>query len=211
MPGFNIPLAESCHDPEAFVASPAYFGPGYNVETARKHRYLLDILTPLGTAADGLLLFLKHCTRPSPEIDIITIHNAQDEIYRPGKNRWKEVELTFYETLKGQNIPGNSDIDDTAQRIFIWWSTKVLDLKKSKLQKDFTFDAQLSMLDGFGNSVWSYHMYRCWPTKVSPSDLSYTDTDIAEISINVRCDKIDEKSPDRKDVIDLPDPGPPIV
>src|SRR5262245_8947291 len=98
MPGFNIPYT-SCPpgaDATSTIIASGYNGQSNTVETARSYRYLLDVLTPLSEqGSGGLLLFLKSASRPEPEIDEITIHNGQDEIYRPGKNRWSPVELTF--------------------------------------------------------------------------------------------------------------------
>lgn len=192
IPGFNIPLSAMCSDVVDSDPFTPREGPGINVETARKHRYLLEVLSPLGSSsADGILFFLKACTRPSAEIDEIVIHNGQDEIYRPGKNRWRALDMTFYEVLSTENDEKHSDL--AANKIFSWWARKVLNIDKSRLQVNPTVDMQLSMLDGSGRSVWTYYLYRCWPLKITPSDLSYADTDLAEISLTLRFDKADER------------------
>lgn len=117
MPGFNIPTPPSCST-DALQQDSTYLGPVSSVETARRHRYLLEVLEPFGTQDSGLLLFLSTCGRPTPEIDQIVIHNGQDEIYRPGKQRWGPVEFTFYEKLTPQDPPFT---DQAAQFIYDWW------------------------------------------------------------------------------------------
>ena len=188
MPGFNIPMeASSC-------GAGSSSGPSHTTETARKHRYELEVLEPLGQGSQGqggdsLLLFLKKCTRPSIEIDEIVIHSGQDELFRPGKQHWKPIEFTFYEKLKGSK--NGSLNDECAEKIWKWWANAMIDVKTSlhKPPSQYLKDTQLTMLDGDGSSVWKYYIYDCWPSKISPSDLSYTDTDIAEISVTLRYSK----------------------
>lgn len=194
MPGFNIPpfnSAETC-DTDSFKNQSAYFGPSSTVETARKHRYRLEILEPFGSNNDGILLFCEKCTRPSPELDEIVIHNAQDEIYRPGKQKWNPIEFTFYEKLREES--GNSSVDDVAERIYRWWGETMVDLTRSIHNPitNYYKNAHLQMLDGVGRPVWTYFLYECWPHKISPSDLSYSDSDIATISVTLRYNKARE-------------------
>lgn len=180
MPGFRIPYVPPPGCPSPLDST----GPSHTTETARKHRYLLEVLEPLGSQDDGVLLFLEKCTRPSPEFDKIMIHSAQDEISRPGKTHWKDVELTFYEKLEGDD---DDQENQCARLIYEWWSDSMLDISTSlhKAPSDYLKNCTLQMLDGAGNSVWSYNMYDCWPMRITPSDLNYSDSNIATISITL--------------------------
>lgn len=191
MPGFNIPFSVTCHEENAFQQTAAFDGPTYKRETGRSHRYVLEVFEPFGNKSTGILLFLNKCTRPSAEIDEITIHNGQDEIYRPGKHRWKTIELTFYEVFEDEGEEGTSTLrDQTAQLMFRLWANQTVNINSSNLApQDSIKDAQLDMLDGVGNAMWTYYIYRAWPTKVSPSTLSYADTNISEITATLRYDK----------------------
>lgn len=191
MPGFNISVL-GCNDENAFKEDPAFKGPSNLLETGRDYRFSLDIFEPFGGREDGILLYLEKCERPSIEIDEIVIHNGQDEIYRPGKMKWKPISFTFYEVLKGEDSPNDNN---TAGKIFELWSEKVLDLFNSRISppNDLASDAQLSMLNGKGDPVWIYDMYRCWPTKVSPSDLDNSSNGISKITVTMRYDKARER------------------
>jgi hypothetical protein len=48
------------------------------------------------------------------------------------------------------------------------------------------------MLDGLGRKVWEYNLYDCWPIKVSPNDLDYSNTALSEISVTMRYNKAEE-------------------
>lgn len=186
MPGFNIITAEGCND--AGVRNSAYNGPDPNVEIARNYRWLLEILSPFGSIRDGILLYAHKCQRPTIEVDEVVIHNSQTEIYRPGKNRWMPIELTFYEKCRGQ-------VDEAAQRIYSWWAETMILIEQVK-QNNLSYrkNASLAMLDGAGDTIWQYDLYNCWPIKISPSELDYSDTGLAEITMTLRYDKAREFS-----------------
>lgn len=190
MPGFNIPFNNACHDEYAVDTSPGYRGPAHLVETARSHRYLLQVLRPLGgenfNLDDDLLLFLAKCTRPEMETDEIVIHNGKDEIYRPGKNRWRPIEFTFYEKLDEE-----AQRDVSAGSIFRWWARECNDIRNSRIlpPSELATDSQLDLLNGAGESIYTYQLYRCWPSKVSPSGLDYSSSDICKITVTMRFDK----------------------
>lgn len=185
IPGFNIPFSDAC-------GSTIPGGPHNTVETARKHRYLVQVLEPFGNGEFGILLYAYKCTRPNIEIDQVMIHNAQDEISRPGKQHWKPVEFTFYEKLQG----GSSLFSQAAQLIYFWWGSTMINLETSLHNEPSQYlkNTQLDMLDGSGDSIWSYFLLDSWPSKVSPSDLSYTDSNIAEISVTLSYAKAKESS-----------------
>ena len=187
IPGFQIPFPNAC--------GVVNFGDGpiNTIETARKHRYRLEILEPLGDKVTGLLLYGYKCGRPNIEIDEIAIHNAQDEIFRPGKQHWKAVEFSFYEKLRGVNIL----YDQAAELVYKWWGSTMINLNTSlhREPSEYLKNAQLEMLDGNGASVWVYQLYDCWPSRISPSDLDYSDTSIADISITLRYGKARELRP----------------
>lgn len=197
MPGFNINTSGGCasNNGSQLTNNAVYSGPSALVETARSHRYKLEVLEPLGDAATGILLYLEKCTRPTPEVDEITLHSGQDEIYRPGKNRWNPIEFTFYEKLSGSPSEGGGSLTNSAtESIYKWWGSTMINLRTSAHNPvtEYYKRAELSMKDGYGNDVWTYYLYDCWPIKVSPGDLDYANTDIARITVTLRYNKAQE-------------------
>lgn len=202
MPGFNISTGAGCDNADSRLNGQAiYNGSSNNIETARSHRFKLEILDPFGRSSEGgsIILNLEKCTRPTPEIDEIVLHSGQDEIYRPGKNRWNPVEFTFYERLRGapsENSNGaESPTNSVAQNIYKWWGSTMINLQASshKPVANYYKRAELSMKDGYGNDVWTYYLYDCWPVKVTPNTLDYSNTDIARITVTLRYNKAQEK------------------
>lgn len=195
MPGFNIPYyAAGC-----VRQSSSNSGPAHTVETARAHRFILEVMEPMGGQdSTGMLLFLEKCTRPSPEFDKILIHNGQDEISRPGKTHWRDVEFTFYEKVSGDFVGGDSKDeleDQCAKFVYEWWSKTMLNVETSQHRSpsEYLKNCQLQMTDGAGGPIWTYFLYDCWPLKISPSDLDYSNTDIARISVVLAYGRAKEK------------------
>jgi hypothetical protein len=208
MPGFNIPsIIAGCHDEFAVEATEGTVGirrqPSSSIETFRSHRFRFEILgreVGFGLAQGIWQAYPLRCSRPSVEIDEITIHNGPDQIYRPGKVKWSPIQLTFYEIAElGEDL--------TPSAIFTMWAENTIDLKNSTIGKPsptlgqrrrrgrrFHFDASLDMLDGRGDVLWSYRLYNCWPTKISPANVSYDESNILTTEITLRFDKANELS-----------------
>lgn len=168
MPGFN-------------VGGLGGGGPPNTQETARRHRFDFETFEPL----DSILLFAHKAQRPIPEIDRVIMHHGQDEIYLPGKNRWRPIEISFYEAIDGSS-------DSVASKIYDWWSQSVISIQESKVGSDYKKRATLQMLDGQGSSVWKYMLINCWPISVTPDTLDYADNGVAAISFQVVMDKVKE-------------------
>ena len=184
MPGFSIPIVNSDNCPSADVGASSSEGASNIIEVARKNRYKLELLEPFGTFSNGIIAYLKKCTRPTIEYERITIHNSGSIIHRPGKLLWKPVTFTFYE-LAGTV---SSTINKTAELIYNWRSLSMVDSATGlhKPPSVYMKTVRLSMLDGDGLAIWKYVLYDCWPSNVDPADLSYNDSEIADISVTLQ-------------------------
>jgi len=221
MPGFQIGKYFHCPDSAAAEGKgplpyEAYSSPTHTVETVRKHRFLLKmmgisptdsngynsgsgsdsdyLLKPVfGMGTNDIMLFAHKCARPSPEVDEITIHHGQNEIYRPGKHRWKPLDITFYEVLDTVTDDDGAIIlqsNRTAKLIYKWWAqTMILSGLRHNKPSKYLAHGLLRMLDGFGNTVWEYRLYDCWPMKVTPTDADFSDSNIADITLTLRFQK----------------------
>ena len=200
MPGFYI-VDKRC-GPGEFVPIEGTVPPN-DVETARRYRYRFESLEPLDK--NNLLLFAYKATRPNIEIEQITIHNGQDEIYRPGEVKWLPIDITFYERVYGEMDSGinSGGYDQPAELIYQWWAESVIHISTSlqgwpydfsKLNaKGYRKACQLEMLEGSGMAIWTYYLVNCWPMKITPCELGYADTEIADITITLAYDKAIEK------------------
>lgn len=189
MPGFSIlggPIFES-------------WQPSANIETARQYRWLFTSIKPM----QDICIYAHKTGRPKVEIDRATLHQQQDCIYFPGKQKWLPIEISFYHAITPKNQHHGGV--DVAYRIYKWWSTKVLDIKRSRVHLEKQ-TCRLELLDGAGSWAYRYTMYGCWISKVTPDELDYTSTKISEITFTLEMDKAtEESSTDTTEPPDMPD------
>jgi len=195
LPGFSVPGGGD--------NVPLFNPPSSVRETARRHRWKFEVearQSDYGVAIDlfreGIVVYAHKSTRPTPEIDVVTIHNTQDEIYLPGKNRWAPIDISFYEVLDKDQITNS-----TAEWIYDWWSKGTINLAKSRIATVISAagnnkrQCTLTQLNGAGRGVWEYTLHGCWPEKISPEDLNHGESTICEINLRLRYDKASEKRP----------------
>jgi len=168
MPGFNIPYESRSLDDVAL--------PSAIIETARSNRWEVTIFTPL----NDIILYAHKCTRPTPSIDFAVVHRGQNEAYFPGKHRWASVDFTFYDVL-------TSSVDRTAYLFYQWYTTGVLDIENSRIAGGINkYLVTYELLDGFGRNIYRYELINAFPIKVSPSNLDYKESSVADITVTLQ-------------------------
>lgn len=219
MPGFRVPqdltIAQCQADLGAigdgiFFDSALYEGPDPKLEYAKKYRWLFETISgpvipggvgPLGPpdpnppafdredSTEGILLVLKKCTRPSPEFEVIKAHHAQSVISRPGKISWAPITMTFYEALDELHQ------SQVTKRLYDWWARTIHNYQTMLhgSVKNYQKDAVLTMLDGIGRDVYTYNLYNCWISKIAPSDLDYSTSEVCEIEVTLCYDMAVER------------------
>ena len=200
MPGFNIPVSNSCGG-----VGKSSSGPSNSLETMRKHRFAF--------AVQGISQLAMDCIhtmdRPKAESDEIVFHNGFEETYRPGKYRWGPLSFSFYELYEQSIVSarelrnwrfGGGDNSFTAEgpatstrgeASLSGGSKSVYELSSSLLSSadgKFKRNATIMMLGGSGDVGWRYQLYGSWPKEISPESLDYSSTDIAETTVVLRFD-----------------------
>jgi hypothetical protein len=155
-------------------------GPTAKLEMARQHRWRFATIEPL----NDILIYAHKSGRPKVEFDRATLHYQQDCIYFPGKQKWMPINITFYHII---------DNVDSSIKIYEWWTQSVINITNSviSLKKQ---TCTLEMLDGSGSAVYLYTMYGCWPSRITPDDLDYSDTNISEVIFTLEMDKATEET-----------------
>lgn len=222
MPGFGgfelrLDQLNNC-SPEIFNESPGTStyraallrlnreNPEYDVETFRKYRYNTTIYNlELGGKTVSPTIYLESVGRPKLEFDKITIHHGQDEIYRPGKSRWAPIVMSFYEVVGASIGTGKNTYSwQVAESIYRWANNKLTRFglqqetnpsnRYSSIQKASEFYKNVSIVveSGEGYKLREYFLYECWPSSITPSELSYSSNEIAKIELELTYNRADE-------------------
>ena len=197
MPGFNINGTGE--------------GPYANVEPMRAHRWKIEFSgnPRLQSGSKTGFLFSAYalsCQRPTVQIEIIKMHNSQNQVHLPGKHFWNPINVKFYDVA-----PDSDNLDEpalhnggqwfssttTAQEIFKWWSDLVVNFSSNTISSSW-LDVQADIKQTVGSTggvtapVHGYTLYRVWPSKVEPSELSYAVSDIATVNVTLSYDVAEE-------------------
>lgn len=192
MPGFKMPDVPECKDIQGGAGPGSSAGATIPMEVARTHRYKVEIYNVNAGTQDSssVTFYASKVTRPILEIDRITIHHGQDEIYRPGKQRWQPVDITFYDVIEGSSV--------LPSKFLCEWRKDVVNFQKSRVVGPSVLlrEVQISMLDENGSEVWLYKLIGAWPMNVSPSTLAFSDSSLAETTVKISYNKLAETCDD---------------
>lgn len=139
--------------------------------------------------------------RPNLRINTERVWNGADYINVPLRGEYDPITVSLYEITK--DIPsqrGNRPVDFraisnlTAESILSYWTNTTFDFKQSRNNYPDARRATVSIyqLNGLGEIIWGYKLYRCWPETVSPETLDYRDSDIAKTRLTLHFDKVEE-------------------
>ena len=169
MPGFNINGAGT--------------GPSNTMEVGRKHRF--SVVLTFATSIDTELN-VKSVTLPSIEYDEMTAHNGADYILRPGKPKYKPIDIVFYEVLTGDNNESIVNKDIFKYLPNVSGEEIVSKYQKSDFGAGYGFTTFINRVDGNGKTYLTYTLYGCSIASYDPGDLSYADNELSEVKMSIR-------------------------
>lgn len=167
MPGFNIGGVGTA-------------GPDSRVDPGLIHRWSLRFRAIRDL--DNVVLYAKSVSRPEIEIDRAVMHNKQNQLWRAGKHRWSPVNIEFYEVAQLNN----------ALDVFKYW-TNVIDYEFQTLHDKYKTNCHVILEDGMGLEYHVYTLYGVFPTKISPTNLDYTRSEIGTINVTMSIDAAHEE------------------
>lgn len=187
MPGFNIPPPV---DTELLFGVPSENDPDPKTETARRYRWTLQLDASSGDDSRRACIFAHKAERPRFEHDQVTIHHVQEEIYIPAKSRWAPINISFYEAMNSSNrewlIPWLYQWRALVARESTIRNTSDHKIKRNGMLTMLCYNAGSGRADSM---IYAYKLLGCWPAQITPNELDYSNTEIAEITILLRYDK----------------------
>jgi hypothetical protein len=161
------------------------------METVRAYRWRISLPTLYGS--DDTCLYASSVSRPSPEVDTVTIHCRGNEIKLPGKYRWGTINIKFYEKVHNLN-PSLS----TAGILRKWWAGHIHEIATHRivsLEKVNKQRVHIHLLDGAGNIIYQYELTMAFPIKIDSSELDYSSTDISTTIVTLAYSGVKEGKP----------------
>jgi len=110
------------------------------------------------------------------DIDTVTIHHRQNEVYLPGKHKWLPIRLTLYtkqkDTLKKLGELRKKTVDPET-------------MKNKSFQSSAVSLLSIYALDGKGSKIWVWELNGAWVQKIEHPAFNYENSDLATVDVSV--------------------------
>ena len=165
-------------------------------EPMRKNWFIVQFDADLNDG-NALTIACKSCDMPQLTTTDNVIDRLNDKVYTPGKSEYNSISMSFYEYIQdattGGNGSGNSD--KSAGAILYAWQQEVHNAKSGKqgAKKNISKNVAIVQIDGNGNAVRVWNLYRAWPTTVEFASVDSTDGSPQEVTLTLRYDWAEQK------------------
>lgn len=155
-----------------------------NIRIKRKFRWILSI----DDGEEDYIYYARTFSRPNLGLNEQAIDFLHETHYISGKPKWESVELAIY------------DIDQDSD-FFKWLRDVVLIQQEGgtgaeelysmgTTDQEYKKNMTLKLLDGKGETLETWTLQGCWPTKIDWGSLDYADASAtADISLTIRYDR----------------------
>lgn len=147
------------------------------------YNYTWQIVDLFGTSAsDSAIINAKHATLPTFTVGIEKVQGASLE-YKFAKNvTWDDVKVTFYDSVG-------------LLKVLIEWRKSVWTAQRGlAMAEEYKKDSRIEVLgpnwDPDKSNTW--HLHGSWPSVIRHGDLTYTNSDVKVVEVNVTYDFADE-------------------
>lgn len=166
-------------------------------EPMRKRWFIVQFDSNFGTEdGDALTIACKSCDVPKLTTSDQVLDRINDKVYVPGKSEYDTISLSFYEFIQ-DNINGNGDGNNkqSAGAILYAWQQQIHNAKSGAqgAKKNIAHNLAIVQIDGNGNAVRVWNVYRAWPTTVEFANLDSADDGVQEVNVTLRFDWAEQK------------------
>ena len=165
-------------------------------EPMRKNWFIVQFDATLDDG-NALTIACKSCDMPQLTTTDNVIDRLNDKVYTPGKSEYNSINLSFYEYIKDSvsNGGGSGNDDNSAGAILYKWQQSVHNVKSGVqgAKKNISKNVAIVQIDGNGNAVRVWNLYRAWPTSVEFASLDSTSGDLQDVTVTLRYDWAEQK------------------
>ena len=171
-------------------------------EPMRKNWFIVqfsELPTGDGTNdGEALTIACKTCDIPSLTTTDNVIDRLNDKVYTPGKSEYGTISIAFNEYINEKNVDGNGEGNGkkSAGEILYTWQQKVHNVKSGVqgAKKQIAKNIAIVQIDGAGNAVRVWNVYKAWPTTVEFDNLDSGDGGLQAVTATFRFDWAEQKN-----------------
>lgn len=163
-------------------------------EPMRKNWFIVQFDSGL-TNGEALTIACKTCDIPQLTTTENVIDRLNDKVYTAGKSEYNTISMSFYEYISDKVENGAGNKNPSAGSILYAWQQKQHDVKTGVqgAKKNTSKNVAIVQIDGNGNAVRVWNVYRAWPTAVEFAALDSSDGSIQDVTLTLRYDWAEQK------------------
>lgn len=170
-------------------------------EPMRKNWFIVQFEGLGDNNNDALTIACKTCDIPSLTTTDNVIDRLNDKVYTPGKSEYGTISIAFNEYIKDSlkdsagNDAGEGSNRKSAGEILYGWQQSIHNVKSGVqgAKKQIAHNIAIVQIDGAGNAVRVWNVYKAWPTVVEFDNLDSSTGDIQSVSATFRFDWAEQK------------------
>lgn len=165
-------------------------------EPMRKNWFIVQFDSSL-TDGEALTIACKTCDIPSLTTSENVIDRLNDKVYTPAKSEYGTISIAFNEYISETKVEGNGEGNTrkSAGEILYAWQQKVHNVKSGVqgAKKQVAKNIAIVQIDGAGNAVRVWNVYKAWPTTVEFDGLDSGDGGLQAVTATFRFDWAEQK------------------
>lgn len=165
-------------------------------EPMRKNWFIVQFDSGLGDG-EALTIACKTCDIPQLTTSENVIDRLNDKVYTPGKSEYNSISMSFYEYIKETtDSTGSGNANKTAGQILYAWQQEIHNAKSGVqgAKKNIAHNVAIVQIDGNGNAVRVWNVYKAWPTAVEFAGLDSGDGGLQDVTLTLRYDWAEQKN-----------------
>lgn len=167
-------------------------------EPMRKRWFIVQFDSTLGNDdGSALTIACKSCDIPKLTTSDQVLDRINDKVYVPGKSEYDTISMSFYEFIQDEIKSGGGDgnSNQSAGAILYAWQQQIHNVKSGVqgAKKNIAKNLAIVQIDGNGNAVRVWNVYKAWPTTVEFANLDSADDGIQEVNVTFRFDWAEQK------------------
>lgn len=164
-------------------------------EPMRKNWFIVQFDSLLANN-EALTIACKTCDIPQLTTSENVIDRLNDKVYTPGKSEYGAISIAFNEYIKDiSKDEGEGNTNKSAGEILYAWQQNVHNVKSGVqgAKKQIAHNVAIVQIDGSGNAVRVWNVYKAWPTTVQFDNLDSADGGLQSVTATFRFDWAEQK------------------
>ena len=162
-------------------------------EPMRKNWFIVQFDSGIKNG-QALTIACKTCDIPQLTTQENVIDRLNDKVYTAGKSEYNTISMSFYEYIQDSGEGDKNDYPSAGSILYSWQQSQHnVKTGVQGAKKNTSKNVAIVQIDGNGNAIRVWNVYRAWPTSVEFANLDSSDGAIQDVTLTLRYDWAEQK------------------